>query len=124
VLVDVVVVVVVCCAASAANSMRLCCILFFLGDGVAENLSASPGFGVTGTSEIDEIENDNQMTKNQLFTQKMQPAKAGCWRCLKNQEFGKEVASERCWFSSGTGDAKAEVVAAIEYIEQMCQTMH
>jgi len=36
----------------------------------------------------------------------------------------KDVAGDRCWFSSGTGDAKREVVTAIERIEQMCQTMH
>ena len=36
----------------------------------------------------------------------------------------KAVAGKRCWFSSGTGDAKREVVTAIERIEHMCQTMH
>jgi hypothetical protein len=36
----------------------------------------------------------------------------------------KDVAGDRCWFSSGTGDAKAEAVPAIEHIEAMCQTMH
>ena len=36
----------------------------------------------------------------------------------------KDVAGDRCWFSSGTGDAKQEAVPAIEHIEQMCQTMH
>jgi len=35
-----------------------------------------------------------------------------------------EVAGNRCWFSSGTGDAKREAVPAIEHIEQMCMTMH
>jgi len=35
-----------------------------------------------------------------------------------------EVAGDRCWFSSGTGDAKREAVPAIEHIEQMCLTMH
>jgi hypothetical protein len=32
-----------------------------------------------------------------------------------------EVAGDRCWFSSGTGDAKREAVPAIERIEQMCR---
>jgi len=36
----------------------------------------------------------------------------------------KDVAGDRCWFASGTGDAKREAVTAIERIEQMCQTMH
>jgi len=36
----------------------------------------------------------------------------------------KDVAGNRCWFSSGTGDAKREAVPAIEHIEQMCMTMH
>jgi len=36
----------------------------------------------------------------------------------------KDVAGERCWFSSGTGHAKREAVPAIEHIEQMCETMH
>ena len=36
----------------------------------------------------------------------------------------KDVAGERCWFSSGTGDAKREAVPAIEHICQMCETMH
>jgi hypothetical protein len=35
-----------------------------------------------------------------------------------------EVAGDRCWFASGTGDAKREAVPAIEHIEAMCQTMH
>ena len=30
-----------------------------------------------------------------------------------------EVAGDRCWFSSGTGDAKREAVPAIERILQM-----
>jgi len=30
-----------------------------------------------------------------------------------------EVAGDRCWFSSGTGDAKRNAVSAIERIEQM-----
>ncbi|MEI6035111.1 MAG: hypothetical protein WCS65_12640 [Verrucomicrobiae bacterium] len=34
-----------------------------------------------------------------------------------------EVAGDRCWFASGTGDAKREAVLAIEHIEQMCQSM-
>lgn len=33
-----------------------------------------------------------------------------------------EVAGDRCWFSSGTGDAKRDAVAAIERIEQMCRS--
>jgi len=33
-----------------------------------------------------------------------------------------EVAGDRCWFSSGTGDAKREAVPAIEHIEAMCQS--
>ena len=33
----------------------------------------------------------------------------------------KDVAEGRCWFSSGTGDAKREAVPAIEQIEQMCE---
>ena len=36
----------------------------------------------------------------------------------------KDLAGNRCWFSSGTGDAKREAVPAIEHIEQMCMTMH
>jgi len=36
----------------------------------------------------------------------------------------KDVAGNRCWFSSGTGDAKRDAIPAIEHIEQMCQTMH
>lgn len=36
----------------------------------------------------------------------------------------KDVAGDRCWFSTGTGDAKAEAVPAIEHIEHMCQSMH
>ncbi|MFZ4779024.1 MAG: hypothetical protein ACOYM3_26965 [Terrimicrobiaceae bacterium] len=35
-----------------------------------------------------------------------------------------DVAGDRCWFSSGTGDAKREAVPAIEHIEAMCLTMH
>lgn len=35
-----------------------------------------------------------------------------------------DAAGDRCWFSSGTGDAKREAVPAIEHIEQMCQSMH
>jgi hypothetical protein len=35
-----------------------------------------------------------------------------------------EVAGDRCWFSSGTGDAKREAVPAIEHIEAMCQALH
>lgn len=35
-----------------------------------------------------------------------------------------EVAGgDRCWFTSGTGDAKREAVPAIERIEQMCQSV-
>jgi len=30
-----------------------------------------------------------------------------------------EVAGDRCWFSSGTGDAKREAVPTIERIEQI-----
>jgi len=33
----------------------------------------------------------------------------------------KDVAEDRCWFSSGTCDAKLELVPAFEHIEQMCQ---
>ena len=36
----------------------------------------------------------------------------------------KDVAGERCWFCSGTGDAKREAVPAIEHVEQMCMSMH
>jgi len=36
----------------------------------------------------------------------------------------KDVAGDRSWFSSGTGDAKREAVPAIEHVEQMCMTMH
>lgn len=36
----------------------------------------------------------------------------------------KDVAGDRCWLSSGTGDAKRDAVPAIEHIEQMCETMH
>jgi hypothetical protein len=32
------------------------------------------------------------------------------------------VAGDRCWFSSGTGDAKREAVPAIERIEKMCES--
>jgi len=35
-----------------------------------------------------------------------------------------EVAGDRCWFSSGTWDARREAVPAIGHIEQMCRTMH
>ena len=35
-----------------------------------------------------------------------------------------EVAGDRCWSSSGTGDAKREAVTAIERIEEMCESMH
>ena len=34
-----------------------------------------------------------------------------------------EVAGDRCWFSSGTGDAKREAAMAIERIERMCESM-
>ena len=34
-----------------------------------------------------------------------------------------EVAGDRCWFSSGTGDAKREAVPAIEHIEAMCESL-
>jgi len=34
-----------------------------------------------------------------------------------------EVAGDRCWFSSGTGDAKREAVPAIKRIEQMCRSI-
>ena len=34
-----------------------------------------------------------------------------------------DVAGDRCWFSSGTGDAKREAVKAIERIERMCESM-
>ena len=34
-----------------------------------------------------------------------------------------EVAGDRCWFSSGTGDAKREAVPAIKRIEKMCESM-
>ena len=33
------------------------------------------------------------------------------------------VAGDRCWFSSGTGDAKREAVRAIERIERMRESM-
>ena len=36
----------------------------------------------------------------------------------------KDVAENRCWFATGTEKAKQEAVAAIEHIEQMCQSMH
>ena len=35
----------------------------------------------------------------------------------------KDVAGDRCWLASGTGDAKREAVPAIEHIEAMCQSM-
>jgi hypothetical protein len=35
----------------------------------------------------------------------------------------RDVAGNRCRFSSGTGDAKLEAVPAIEHIEQMCQSV-
>jgi hypothetical protein len=35
-----------------------------------------------------------------------------------------EVAGDRCWFSSGIGNANREAVPAIEHIEAMCMTMH
>ena len=31
------------------------------------------------------------------------------------------VAGDRCWFSSGIGDAKRKAVKAIERIERMCE---
>lgn len=34
-----------------------------------------------------------------------------------------EVAGDRCWFTSGTGDAKREAVPALERIELMCQSL-
>ena len=34
----------------------------------------------------------------------------------------QDVAGDRCWFSSGTGDAKREAVPAIERIEKMCES--
>ena len=37
----------------------------------------------------------------------------------------KDVSGNRCWFSSGTGDAKREAIPAIpaiEHIEQMCES--
>lgn len=34
-----------------------------------------------------------------------------------------DVAGDRCWFTSGTGDAKGEAVPAIEHIEQICQSL-
>ena len=34
-----------------------------------------------------------------------------------------DVSGDRCWFNSGTGDAKREAVPAIERIEQMCQSL-
>ena len=34
-----------------------------------------------------------------------------------------DVAGDRCWFSSGTGDAKREAVPVIERIEQMCESL-
>jgi hypothetical protein len=34
----------------------------------------------------------------------------------------KDVAGDRCWFSSGTGDAKREAVPAIRHLEQMCRS--
>ena len=34
-----------------------------------------------------------------------------------------EVAGDRCWFSSGTGDAEREAVPTIEHIEQMCESV-
>jgi len=33
-----------------------------------------------------------------------------------------DVAGDRCWFASGTGDAKREAVPAIERIEAMSQS--
>ena len=35
-----------------------------------------------------------------------------------------DVAGDRCWFTSGTDNAKREAVPAIEHIEAMCETMH
>ena len=35
----------------------------------------------------------------------------------------KDVAGNRCWFSSDTRDAIAEDVPAIEHLEQMRMTM-
>jgi hypothetical protein len=34
-----------------------------------------------------------------------------------------EVAGDRCWFSSGTWDAKREAAPAIKRIERMCESM-
>ena len=34
-----------------------------------------------------------------------------------------EVAGDRCWFSSGTGEDKREAVPAIKRIEAMCESL-
>lgn len=34
-----------------------------------------------------------------------------------------EVAGDRCWFSTGTGNAKREAVSVIQRIEGMCESM-
>ena len=53
------------------------------------------------------------------------PLWASIWtKCGKVKVVWQDVAGERCWFSSGTGDAKREAVPAIEHICQMCETVH
>ena len=36
----------------------------------------------------------------------------------------KDVAGDRCWFATGADAAKKDAIAAIEHIEQMCESMH
>jgi len=43
---------------------------------------------------------------------------------LVRVEWLEVAGGDRCWFASGTGDAKREAVPAIEHIEAMCMTMH
>ena len=53
------------------------------------------------------------------------PRRATVWtKCGVVKVVWKDVAGNRCWFSSGTDNAKREAVPSIEHIEQMCQTMH
>jgi len=52
------------------------------------------------------------------------PLRASIWTNHGTVEVvWQDVAGDRCWFSSGTGDAKREALPAIEHVEQMCLTM-
>ena len=36
----------------------------------------------------------------------------------------KVVGEDRCWFATGTEEAKQEAVPAIQHIEQLAETIH